>query len=47
MNDPKIDIKQFAVKEEQAARAWLGSNLVPLAVGIALGLTAGFLICHL
>lgn len=47
MTDPKIDIKQFAAKEEQAAKAWLGSNLVPLALGIAIGLLMGWTICHL
>jgi len=44
MTDPKIDIKAFAVKEEQAARAWLGTNWVPFGVGTSLGLIVGWLI---
>lgn len=42
--DPKIEIKQFAAKEGQKVEAWLGTNLVPLSVGITLGLIAGYLI---
>jgi len=44
MSDPKIDIKQFALKEEQAAKAWLGTNLVPFAVGASCGLVLGWLV---
>lgn len=44
MVDPKIDIKQFAAKEEAAAKAWFGSNLVPLGAGIAIGLAVSWLI---
>ena len=44
MTDPKIDIKQFAAKEELAARAWFGTNLVPFSVGASVGLVLGWLI---
>lgn len=42
--DPKIEIKQFAAKEEQAAKAWLGTNWVPFSVGTSVGLVLGWLI---
>lgn len=44
MNDPKIEIAKFAAKEEHKVEAWFGTNLVPLAVGFALGIIAGYLI---
>lgn len=44
MTDPKIDIKQFASQQEHKVEAWLGTNLVPLAVGLILGIIAGYLI---
>ncbi len=44
MTDPKIDIKQFVGKEEQAAKAWLGTNWVPFAVGASCGLVVGWLL---
>ena len=47
MNDVKTEIKQFAAKEEQAARAWFGTNWVPVSVGIVIGLVAGWAIYHL
>lgn len=47
MTDPKIEIKQFAVKGEKAAEAWFGTNWVPVGVGIIIGLIVGFVIHHL
>lgn len=47
MTDPKIDIKQFIAKEEIAAKAWFGSNWVPFAIGLFVGLLAGLLIHRL
>lgn len=47
MTDPKIEIAKFAAKEEQAAKAWLGTNVVPLAVGILIGIVAMVVIHHL
>lgn len=47
MTDIKTEIKQFAGKEEQAVRAWFGSNLVPLGIGIVIGLVVSFVIHHL
>lgn len=44
MTDPKIDIKQFVAKEETAAKAWFGSNWVPVAVGIVIGMALEFII---
>jgi len=44
MTDPKIDIKQFVTKEEQSAKAWLGTNWVPFGVGTSFGLVVGWLI---
>ena len=44
MTDPKIDIKQFVTKEERAAKAWFGTNLVPFSVGASCGLVLGWLI---
>lgn len=37
MIDPKIEIAKFAAKEEAAAKAWFGTNWVPVAVGILIG----------
>ncbi len=47
MIDPKIEIAQFVAKEEQAAKAWFGSNIVPLGVGIAIGIIVMAIIHHL
>jgi len=38
MIDPKIDIKQFATKEEKIVEAWFGSNWIPFSVGLVLGI---------
>lgn len=38
MIDPKIDIKKFTVKEEQATKAWLGTNWIPFALGFVTGI---------
>lgn len=38
--DPKIDIKQFALKEEAAAKAWFGTNWAPVSVGLIVGMLA-------
>lgn len=47
MTDPKIEIKNFALKEEQAARAWFGTNWVPVSVGIVIGLLVDLAVRHL
>ena len=47
MTDPKIDIKDFAIKEETAAKAWMGTNWVPVSVGIVIGFLAELIIYHL
>lgn len=38
MTDPKIDIKQYIAKEELAAKAWFGTNWVPFAMGLVVGI---------
>lgn len=45
--DPKIQIQQFAAKEEKAVKAWFGSNWVPVAVGILIGLAIDWVIHRL
>ena len=47
MTEPKIEIKAFAAKEEQKAKAWCGTNLVPLSVGILIGIVVMVVIHHL
>lgn len=47
MTDPKIEIKQFVSKEEAAAKAWMGTNMVPLGAGILIGIVAMVIIHHL
>ena len=44
MTDPKIEIAKFAAKEDHKVEAWFGTNLVPLAVGLTLGIIAGYAI---
>lgn len=45
--DPKIQIQQFAKKEEKAAKVWFGSNIVPLSAGIVIGIVVELIIHHL
>lgn len=47
MTDVKTEIKSFVAKEDQVAKAWFGSNLVPVGVGIVIGLIVSFVIHHL
>lgn len=45
--DPKIQIQQFAAREEKTAKAWFGSNIVPLSAGIVIGIVVEIIIHHL
>jgi len=47
MSDIKTEIKQFAAKEEAAAKAWFGTNWVPFGIGLAVGIIVTLIIHHL
>ena len=47
MVDPKIKIRDFAVKEEKKAEAWLGTNWVPFSTGVVAGILVEFILWHL
>lgn len=42
-----IKISQFEVKEEPVVAAWMGTNLVPLGVGLVVGIVVMVIIHHL
>lgn len=47
MPDIKTEIHQFEVKEAEIAKAWMGTNLVPLGVGLVIGIVVTVIIHHL